>query len=173
MPILKSGLRDLREEEDAVEQLASEVPASWRDAVGAYIAARRAKLVQNIERISEFEVRTRSYQIEALGKLKSIIQPLDSKVQLKDVTSDVSRDERMLRLARVLTPDGWDDKMLDPIRKAEQRAIEALLERKEIPQNQGLLDELRRLLSFLNRVQRDASVAAARRHKQKRAVNGR
>lgn len=177
MSNLKSGLRELDEEEGSVAIIASSAPNSWRDAMGAYISARREKLLRNIERISEFDVRTRSYQIEALTKIRDIIQPTDSKVSLKDATGDasVSREERITRLARLLTPDDWQDKMLDPIRKAEKLAIAALLERKEIPQNQGLLDELRRLFSFLNRVQKDASgIAAARRHnEQLRVVNGR
>jgi hypothetical protein len=173
MSELKQNLREMQDEEDAIQHLASFAPDSWRDAVGAYLAGRKEKLLRNIERVSDHEVIKRSYKIEALSKLISVVKPLDTEVKLSDTTGKVSRDERLVRLARILTPHGWQEKMLEPLRKAEEKAIAALLERKNIPQNQGFLDELRQLIRFLGRVERDASVAAGRRQKQLRVVNGR
>lgn len=167
------SLREMEADEHAVKELASLAPTTWVDAVAAYLATRKEKLVSDIDRIHEHEVPRRSYQVAALKRLQKSLKPVGEAKTLRELHADATGDEKHIRLAQLLTPRGWRDKLIEPFQKLEAAAISALLERKEILQNQALVSEIRLFLRFLSRVEKDAQLAVVRRQKELKVVNAR
>ena len=167
------SLRELEDDERAAAVMANLAPKSWRDAVSAYFATRKEKVLGDIDRLSEFEVIQRTYRVEALHKLHGIVQPLRKNKTLKELPGAATLDEKRMRLATLLTPSGWREEFMEPFEKAKKNALDSILKRQDIPQNQAIISEINLLCRFLSRVQQDATAAVVRRQKELKVVNGR
>ena len=168
------SLRELEEDGALAEQMAAFAPSSWRDAISAYFATRKEKILRDVANVPEYEVIHKTYSVEALHKLHGIVQPLKKKNKtLKNIQSGTSLIEKKVRLAQLLTPSGWQEDFMGPFEKAREEALDTILRREKIPQSQAIINEINLLTRFLSRVEHDARIAVVRRQKELKVVNGR
>lgn len=159
---MKSALKILRQEQDAVVSTAYQMPVSFAEAVSFYLSDRKEVLVAGIEMVSSFEAKERSYRIDALGQLIGVLDRKDipKGKKIPKAKKGESRDEYLSNLARILTPDGWRTKYREKYDSLNTQALESILKRDDVESNQALMTETSNFLRFLDVVERDGKAAS-------------
>jgi len=117
------------------------------------------RIMGEVDHASGGRITEISYQIDSLGKICTLIgTAMPAKGKAKNHRTKRPGDTRgthSLRLGRILTPKGWREHVEVPLEAAQDEARSAMLQRDDIEANRAFLEESRRLLSFLDLVERD------------------
>jgi len=127
---LQAVQREANAIERDVDAVASMLPTSWIEAVASYLHTRKLKLAKDIHAQSEFDARVTGNRVYALDAISAYV---GAEVKEKpSITADKpveNRHERDVRLASLLCPSGWRDKVrpvLEGLRVlAQSAAVEA------------------------------------------------
>ena len=159
-----STLNGLMDEAIEARFSANQEPISYIEAVAHYLAHRRDGLVGELDECTEFQADAVSNRIRALSEIAGAGgagMPKKKWAKSKRPGKKSSREVKVIHLSRVLTPDGWEEKILPAYTALADQALEAIVAKKDVGANLALLAEVRRFLRHLHAVAREADTARA------------
>lgn len=155
---------EMAAERDLLVVINSRGPKDFAEGISHVLARRKQLLMGEVDHASGGRITEISYQIDSLGKICTLIGTgMPAKGKAKNHRTKRPGDTRgthSLRLGRILTPKGWREHVEVPLEAAQDEARTAMLRREDIEANRAFLEESRRLLSFLELVERDFEKAA-------------
>ena len=161
-----SGIDDIAVNRDLQAAIRSRNPASWIEGIAHVLGNRKQLLMGELEYASGGRVLEISHQIDALkkiGGLAGAASPEAASVRNPRKRKDgQSKSDHTMELTRILTPSGWRLRFEEPLEDAQQSAREEMLERKDVEANRAFLEESRRIIRFLDLVERDGQKEANR-----------
>jgi len=160
---------DIAMDRDLQVLVESRNPASWIEGIAHVLGRRKELLMGELEYANSARVNEISHQIEALqkiGQLAGNASPSKPKGKSpRERGSGQSREEHRMELTRILTPYGWRKRFEEPVEAAQEKARTDMLARESIEANRSFLEESRRIIRFLDSVERDGQKAT---HKLRR-----
>lgn len=164
-------LRDLTAEDD-VARVASALPADWKAALAAYLDDRRVNLKRGWAQLATFDAQTRRYEIASLKVIESkLCADVKKKPKLKLVERDRDvRPHHAIRLAALLTPDGWQEQYLPALQALTAELEASWLEGKAVEEAQATQREIDALVRFLYGVEDAARKAKKQQEQPAKAV---
>ena len=159
-----SNLNNLLDESHEAVTIASKGPLSYVEAVAHYLANRRDSLVAEFEKCTEFQADAVSNRINALTELAAAggsSVPKKKWARSKKPADDASKNVKVIDLSRVLTPPGWEEKVLPAYTALADTALEKIIQKEQVGYYLALLSEVRRFLRHLHTVDREAKTARA------------
>ena len=159
-----NNLNGLMDESLEARFSANQEPISYVEAVAHYLAHRRDGLVGELDECTEFQADAVSNRISALSAIAGAggaRVPKKKWAKGRLPGQEARLDVKVIHLARVLTPDGWEEKILPAYTALADQALEAIVSKKEVGANLALLAEVRRFLRHLYTVAREAETARA------------
>ena len=179
------SIKEAENAEATIVEFACKAPATWALAIAGYFADRRDVLISDLDKVSEFEASRRSHQIDALHALASEIGAVeqdinetkerrDARKKIADgLPASASKEERIYRLYWLLTPAGWRENQGSWLQNVINGEIDEILLRKDVVKHQARLLETRRLLRFLENVEKQGQAVATEQMRKsfERVVN--
>lgn len=160
------SLSKLQDREDDVREVSRYAPGNTEQAVVAYLDRRRKQLIAGFWDGASFDATRDRNRIKALNKIALHFGVgTEEGFQLGSISIDPvekeSPEQYCVRLADLLTPEGWHDVLAPKIQELLDRAAEAIIAGDPVEENQALGFEARELLSFLERTDQMGRTARA------------
>ena len=165
--ILNMGahLDDLERQRDMLLLLDSRGPKDYGEAIAHILGRRKELLMGELDFSPAHRVIEISHELDALVTICDLIGSAMPKGKARNARAKekgVSREDHAIRMGRMLTPPNWRKRIEVPLEKAQDEARQEMLVRKNIDKNRAFLEESRRVLRFLEVVEREMERAFAR-----------
>ncbi len=161
------SLSKLQDREDDVREVSRYAPGTTEQAVVAYLDKRRKQLISGFWDGATFDATRDRHRAQALNKIATHFGVgSDAGFSLTAVKIDKPRDKETpeqfcVRLADLLTSDGWRDDLQPKLQALLDQAAEAILAGDPVEENQALGFECKTFLAFLEDVERMGREARA------------
>lgn len=152
--------------QEAPRRVAARRPEDVETAVAAYLADRKADLVLLIDDDATSIISQHVEQVNVLGELSKHLGKLaaasENPGSLKR-RSDESPDEWIATLRRIITPEGWQEKLRAPLEKIANDALAKILAKdKDTSRLRALRLECLHFIRFLDKTDDEGQQAEAK-----------